>query len=337
MLKKLIGSDLRELQEIALSYGMPRFSGKQIADWIYKKKVRSIDDMTNLSKSFRERLSADYCIGVSGYSSVTESYDGTRKYLFPVEGAGAVETVMIPDAERRTLCVSSQNGCKMNCSFCMTGRNGFRGDLDPARIISQFLAVDETDSLTNAVFMGMGEPLDNYDAVMRCIEILTSDWGFAWSPKRITVSTVGMLPSLKKFLDESKCHLAVSLHNPFDKERAAMMPVQKAYPISDVVALIREYDFSGQRRVSFEYTMFAGVNDSEKHCNSLIAMLSGIECRVNLIRFHRIPGSNLSPSSDAVMERFRDRLNAHGIVCTVRASKGEDIFAACGMLAGKKD
>ena len=337
MLKKLIGSNLQELQEIALSYGMPKFSGRQMADWLYKKKVGSIEDMTNLSKSFRERLSKDYCVGVSSCLSVAESKDGTKKYLFPVESGGAVETVMIPESDRATLCVSSQNGCKMNCSFCMTGRGGFRGNLTAAEIISQYLGIDETDRITNTVFMGMGEPFDNYEAVMRSIEILTSDWGFGWSPKRITVSTIGVLPSLKRFLDESKCHLAVSLHNPFSEERGEIMPAERAFPVADVVALLKQYDFSGQRRVSFEYTMFAGVNDSGRHCNALAAMLSGLECRVNLIRFHKIPESRFSPSPDVVMERFRDKLNSHGILCTIRASRGQDISAACGMLAGKKE
>ena len=337
MLKKLIGNNLLQLQQIAQSFGMPKYSGKQIADWIYGKKVKSIGEMTNLPKAFRERLSAEYEVGATGYSHVSVSKDGTKKYLFPVEGGGAVETVMIPDGERCTLCVSSQNGCKMNCSFCMTGRGGFRGNLSAADIISQYLSVDESDALTNTVFMGMGEPLDNYGEVMRAIEILTADWGFAWSPKRITVSTIGVMPALKRFLDESKCHLAISLHNPFPKEREAMMPAEKAFHVDDIVALLRQYDFSGQRRVSFEYTMFAGVNESGRHCNALAALLSGIECRVNLIRFHRIPGSALSPSPAMVMENFRDKISSHGIVCTIRASKGQDISAACGMLAGKKE
>lgn len=337
MKKKLLGKNLYELQDVVSSYGMPLYVAKQMADWLYKKKVRDIGDMTNLSKQFRERLSEDYEIGVTEYSAVYRSSDGTKKYVFPVTGGGSVETVMIPEPDRATLCVSSQNGCKMNCSFCMTGRGGFRGNLDAAEIMSQYIAVDEADMLTNTVFMGMGEPLDNIDTVMRCLEILVSDWGFGWSPKRITVSTIGVLPALRRFLEESRCHLAISLHNPFPAERESMMPVEKAFPVSETIELLKRYDFSGQRRVSFEYTMFAGVNDSGRHCNALMAMLSGLECRINLIRFHKIPGSNLLPSPDVVMERFRDKLNSHGFVCTIRASRGEDIMAACGMLAGKKD
>lgn len=338
MKKKLIGMNLQQLQDMVKEYGLPRFTAGQIARWLYRKKVRTIDEMTDLSKAAREMLSRDYEVGVNEYSESVISSDGTRKYLFPVSESGRViESVMIPDGDRKTLCVSSQSGCRMNCSFCMTGRGGFHGNLDVSDIISQYIAVDESDELTNTVFMGMGEPLDNYENVMRCIEILLADWGFAWSPKRITVSTIGVLPNLKRYLDECKCHLAVSLHNPFGEEREKMMPVQKAFNISDVLSLIRQYDFSGQRRVSFEYTMFAGVNDSDRHCNRLASLLSGLECRVNLIRFHRIPDSPLSPSSKEVMERFRDRLSRHGVTTTIRASRGEDIFAACGMLAGEKN
>ena len=263
----------------------------------------------------------------------------------PLEGAQGVkgiagdrrfvESVVIPDAERATLCVSSQAGCKMGCKFCMTGRGGFHGQLDAADILNQFISIDESEELSNAVFMGMGEPLDNYDAVARAIEVLTAPWGFAWSPKRITLSTIGVLPTLKRFLDEQRCHLAVSLHNPFPEERLEMMPAQKAWDIREVLGLIRQYDFSGQRRVSFEYTMFAGFNDDKRHADALIRLLRGLECRVNLIRFHQIPDFPYACSPDASMEAFRDRLNNHQILCTIRSSRGEDILAACGMLAGQ--
>ncbi len=246
-----------------------------------------------------------------------------------------IESVMIPEEDRKTLCVSSQAGCKMGCKFCMTGRHGFHGQLDAADILNQFLSIDEAGELTNTVFMGMGEPLDNYDAVSRAIEVLTAPWGFAWSPKRITVSTIGVLPTLKKYLDEQRCHLAVSLHNPFPEERLQMMPAQKAWDIKAVIDLIRQYDFSGQRRVSFEYTMFKGFNDDKRHADALIRLLRGLECRVNLIRFHKIPDFPYDCATDAAMEAFRDRLNTHQTLCTIRSSRGEDILAACGMLAGQ--
>ena len=335
MLETLLGKTPVELKEAALKVGLPAFAGKQIAGWMYDKKVLSIDEMTNISKAGRERLKEEYDLGVIHPSACQESVDGTRKYLFPLGGGDAVEAVMIPDDDRKTLCVSSQAGCRMGCKFCMTGRQGFHGNLSVAGILSQFIAIEESESLTNAVFMGMGEPLDNFDNVLRAIEVLTSDWGFGWSPKRITLSTIGVLPNLRKYLDSTRCHLAVSLHSPFPDERAGIMPVQKAWPLEEVIALLHDYDFTGQRRVSFEYTMFAGLNDDKRHADALIRLLAGIECRVNLIRFHRIPDAPFEPSPQIVMEKFRDRLSNHGITCTIRASRGEDIMAACGMLAGE--
>ena len=335
MREQLLGKTPVELKDIALKVGLPAFTGKQIAQWMYGRKVWSIDEMTNISKAGRERLKEEYSLGVTLPSTCQVSSDGTKKYLFPVGEGNAVEAVMIPDEDRKTLCVSSQAGCRMGCKFCMTGRQGFHGNLTVADILSQFIAIDEAAELTNAVFMGMGEPLDNYDNVMKVIEILTAPWGFAWSPKRITVSTIGVLPKLERFLNESRCHLAVSLHNPFPDERASMMPVEKAWPIKDVMSLIRRYDFTGQRRVSFEYTMFGGFNDDKRHADALVRMLRGLECRVNLIRFHKIPDFPYGTSADGIIEIFRQRLNSSGVTATVRASRGEDIFAACGLLAGQ--
>jgi len=353
MKPKLIGKNLDELKEVAVSCGLPGFAGKQLAQWIYQKHARSIDEMTNISKEGRQKLSERYELGIIEPAGTALSVDGTKKYLFPVSCArvtalnayedalpselesAAIEAVVIPDEDRKTICVSSQSGCRMGCKFCMTGRQGFHGHLSASDIMGQILSVDESVGLTNAVFMGMGEPLDNFENVMRAIEILTSPWGLAWSPKRITLSTIGVLPKLPLYLDQTRCHLAVSLHNPDPDGRLSVMPVQKNWPAEDVIRLLRRYDFSGQRRVSFEYTMFAGFNDSKRHADALIRLLSGLECRVNLIRFHKIPDFPYETSSDVVMNSFRDRLNAHGITCTVRASRGEDILAACGMLAGQ--
>lgn len=334
---RLCGKTPDELVSIAVSEGLPAFAGRQIGEWIYHKRASSLDAMTNLSKAAREKLSEKYEVGIAMPVDVRTSSDGTRKYLFPVDGdpSNAVEAVMIPDGGRKTLCVSSQAGCKMGCKFCMTGRQGFHGSLSVADIISQFLAVDEAEELTGTVFMGMGEPLDNWENVKKTLEILTAPWGFAWSPKRITLSTIGVLPRLKEFLDQSKCHLAVSLHNPYPVERVEMMPVEKAFPTREILDLIRKYDFTGQRRVSFEYTVFKGWNDTPAHAKELSKLLRGLECRVNLIRFHKIPDFPYSPASEAEMTAFRDRLNALGVMATVRASRGEDIYAACGLLAGK--
>jgi len=339
-----LGKTPEELKAIALEVGLPGFAGKQMAQWLYQKRVRSIEEMTNLSKQGREALAQRYQVGMTEPVDVQTSKDGTRKYLFPVrcpvkpgmtEEPFYIEAVMIPDQERKTLCVSSQAGCKMGCKFCMTGRQGFHGNLDAADILSQFFAIEEAADLTNTVFMGMGEPLDNWDQVKRVIEVLTAPWGLAWSPKRVTLSTIGVLPKLKQYLDESKCHLAVSLHNPFPEEREELMPVQKAWSVTEVVRLIKQYDFTGQRRVSFEYTIFKGWNDTPRHADGLLKLLRGLECRVNLIRFHSIPDFPYTTSSPEGMEAFRERLEKGGLTATIRASRGEDIFAACGLLAGK--
>jgi len=352
MKERLLGKTPEELKAIALEAGLPGFAGKQIAQWLYQKRVRSIEQMTNLSKQGREALAARYEVGQTQPVDVQTSRDGTRKYLFPVrcpvvaghdgkdtghdgESAFYIEAVMIPDQERKTLCVSSQVGCKMACKFCMTGRQGFHGNLDAADILSQFFAIEEAADLTNTVFMGMGEPLDNWDQVKRVMDVLTAPWGLAWSPKRITLSTIGVLPKLKQYLEESKCHLAVSLHNPFPEEREELMPVQKAWSITEVVRLIKQYDFTGQRRVSFEYTIFSGWNDTPRHAEGLLKLLRGLECRVNLIRFHAIPDFPYATASAQAMEAFRERLEKGGLTATIRASRGEDIFAACGLLAGK--
>jgi len=342
MKEKLLGKNLDELSAVAKEAGLPAFAAKQMARWLYVRKADSFDMMTDISKAGRAYLEEHYQVGRTKYVEKSVSSDGTVKYLFPTDVEGKyIETVMIPDCDddgemsRATICVSSQVGCRMNCSFCMTGRGGFHGQLDEAMILSQFMEIDESDELTNAVFMGMGEPLDNWDTVSRVLEVLTQGWGYGWSPKRITLSTIGVLPKLKPFLEQSRCHLAVSLHDPYPDERESLMPVQRAYDIRDVISLIKQYDFTGQRRVSFEYTMFAGINDDAAHADALARLLKGLECRVNLIRFHQIPDSPLKTSSPQMIAAFKARLNRMGITTTLRASRGEDVMAACGLLAGK--
>ena len=330
----LLGMTLCELQSLVHSLGMPKFTAGQIASWLYAKRVQTIDEMTNISAKNRERLKQDYEIGAVAPMNEQRSSDGTVKYLFGVGQASFVETVLIPDGERATLCVSCQVGCKMNCTFCMTGRQGFTRSLTAAQILNQIRSVPESLSLTNVVFMGMGEPMDNLDAVLRACEVLTADYGWAWSPKRITVSTVGVRGGkLEKFMEQCGCHLAVSLHSPFPSQRSLLMPAERACSIKDIVELLRHYDFSGQRRLSFEYIMFKGVNDGEIYAKELLRLLRGLDCRVNLIRFHPIPGADLEGSDEQTILAFRDYLTSHGVFATVRASRGEDIFAACGMLS----
>ena len=331
----LLGKTLSELTETAVQFGFPTFVGKQLADWLYKKKVSQIDEMKNLSKAARSILSEHFEVGGFAPSDTQQSKDGTRKYLFPTCNNHNIESVIIPDGDRATLCVSAQAGCKMGCKFCMTARQGFQQNLSAGEILGQFTRVSETNELSNAVYMGMGEPMDNLDEVLKSLEILTAPWGWAWSPRRITVSTIGVTPKMKRFLDENQCHLAVSLHNPFADERYELMPIQKAYPISEVIDLIKQYDFTGQRRVSFEYILFEGINDTLRHANELVRLLNGLECRVNLIRFHAIPDCALKSSNETAVENFKNHLNKKGILTTVRASRGEDILAACGLLSTK--
>jgi len=331
--KVLLGLTSAELKDAVRQMGMPAFTGGQIARWLYQQHVVSIDEMTNISKQNRELLKANFTIGVMPPVDCQRSKDGTAKYLFPTASGQCVETVYIPDGERATLCVSSQVGCKMNCLFCQTGKQGWEGDLTAADILNQIYGLPERDTLTNVVFMGQGEPMDNLDAVLRATQILTADDGFQWSPKRITVSSVGVKSKLKRFLDESQCHVAISMHNPLHEQRLALMPAERAMPIAEVLALLRQYDFTHQRRCSFEYICFGGLNDTLAHGREIVKLVSGLECRVNLIRFHQIPDVDLPGSDEQRMERLRDYLTQHGVFTTIRASRGQDIFAACGLLS----
>ncbi len=323
---------LNELKKVAQEAGLPPYAAKQLADWLYKKKVASIADMTNIAAIKREYLKEHFEIGITPPSDGVKSNDGTIKYLYPVASGNSVESVYIPTDDHATLCVSSQVGCKMSCIFCMTGRQGFTSNLSANEILNQIHSLPEAERLTNIVFMGMGEPLDNTDELFKVLEILTSSYGYAWSPKRITVSTIGA-KGLKRFLDESNCHLAISLHSPYPQERFSIMPVEKAFPMYQILALIKKYDFTHQRRISFEYIVFKDFNDSVQHAIALAGLLKDIPCRVNLITFHAIPDTSLDSSNIKKMELFRDTLNERGIICTIRASRGEDIFAACGMLS----
>lgn len=337
MLQPLIGMNVEQLREVAAAVGLRPFAAKQMARWLYEARVTDTDAMTDLSLAARARLREAYAVGREEPKAEARSVDGTVKYLFEGAGGRDVESVYIPDHDRATLCVSSQAGCRMGCTFCMTGRQGFHGNLTAAGIINQVLSIPQSRTLTNLVFMGMGEPMDNLDAVLRAIEVLTSPWGLAWSPKRITVSSIGKIKELRTLLDLTKVHVAISLHSPYGPERARLMPVERAFPITDVVELLRGYDFAHQRRLSFEYIMWRGVNDDLQHADSIARLLRGLDCRINLIRFHVIPDSDLQPATTSTMEAFRDRLNEKGFIATIRASRGEDIMAACGMLAGKAD
>lgn len=333
----LLGMTPEELQRIAAEVGLPAFAARQMAQWIYQKGVISIDAMTNLSKVARERIAENYTMGLTPPLKVQYSSDGTTKYLFATQDGQHVETVFIPDDDRGTVCVSCQVGCKMGCQFCMTGKQGFQGQLSTTDILNQIYSLPERDRLTNIVFMGQGEPMDNLDNVLAATRHLMADYGWAWSPRRITVSTVGLQKGMKRFLDESPCHLAISLHNPFPEERAVMIPAERSYSLTEIIDLLHQYDWTGQRRLSFEYIVFGGQNDSNRHARELVKLLEGLECRVNLIRWHAIPDTDtLHEASATRMTAFRDYLTHRGVRCTIRASRGQDINAACGLLSTKE-
>lgn len=332
----LLGMTLDEVQRVVKERNMPGFTAKQIVSWIYDKKVVSIDEMTNLSLKHRELLKEEFEVGASEPVEAMRSIDGTVKYLFRTPEGNYIESVYIPDDSRATLCVSSQVGCKMNCKFCMTGKQGFSANLTANQILNQIYSIPERDTLTNVVLMGMGEPFDNLDEVLKALHILTAEYGYKWSPKRITVSSVGLKKGLQRFLEESDCHLAISLHSPFPAQRRELMPAERAYSMTEMLDLLRDYDFSKQRRLSFEYIMFKGVNDSLMYAKELVKLLRGLDCRINLIRFHAIPNVDLEGSDMETITAFRDYLTEHGVFTTIRASRGEDIFAACGMLSTAK-
>ena len=329
----LYGQTLSQLEALCNRLEMPRFAAKQIARWLYDKHATTIEAMSDLSVRHRALLAETYEVGFTAPEKVSISTDGTKKYLYRTSQNHFIESAYIPDGDRATLCISSQAGCRMGCRFCATGRQGLQHSLSTNEILNQIGSLPERERLTNVVFMGMGEPLDNLDSLLPTLEILTSAWGFGWSPTRITVSTAGVASRLERFLDATQVHLAVSLHNPFPHERAEIMPVEKAWPIREVVEILRRYDFTHQRRGSFEYIVMSGLNDSPRHIRELCRLLDGIKCRINLIRFHKIPGSPYFSPDDRAMIAFRDALTAKGIHTTIRTSRGEDIQAACGLLS----
>lgn len=335
MKKDILGLDLEELTEITVELGLPKFNAVEISKWIYQKGAKSFDEMSNLSKKARLALSDAFTIGLTPPVRFAESVDGTKKYLFKA-GSSYVEAAYIPDKKRKTLCVSTQVGCKMGCLFCMTAKQGFKGQLTSGEILNQIISIPESQELTNLVFMGMGEPFDNLEPLLKSLKLLTSEHGLSYNPKKITVSTIGILQGIKRFIEETKCHLAISLHSPFDEERAQLMPAQNIYSISEIVEYLKQNKFEKQRRIFFEYIVFEGINDSNKHVNQLARLLNGLSCRINLLRFHEIPGTPLKGLSEDKLKNFKTKLEKKGIITTIRASRGEDILAACGLLSTKE-
>lgn len=352
-MEALLGKNLQELQEIALSCGLKKFAGKQLAEWLYVRRVTSFDEMTNISLAGRKALAENFVVGRKAPVAEAVSKDGTRKYLFEVttsRGLEYVESVYIPvdddegEVNRATLCVSTQAGCRMGCKFCMTGTLGFHGHLSAADILNQILyfpltsdkshGEPESGVLTNIVYMGEGEPMDNISSVLRSLEVMTADYGCGWSPRRITVSTVGAGEGLDRFLKESDCNLAISLHNPFPEERAEVMPAEKLRSVRQVLNWVSQQDFRHQRRLSFEYIVWGGRNDSMRYARELVRLLAPYspQCRVNLIRFHAGVDEPFPGTNEKQMQWLCDYLNQNGVTTTIRRSRGEDILAACGML-----
>ncbi|MBQ9312842.1 MAG: 23S rRNA (adenine(2503)-C(2))-methyltransferase RlmN [Bacteroidales bacterium] len=336
MKETLYGKTLKELQDICFSFNQKKYVAQQLADWLYKKNATDIDSFSNISKDFREKLSLKYIVGLTPYSDVVVSKDGTKKYLFHYADDVFVEAVTIFDKERQTLCISTQAGCRMNCSFCATGKQGLKRNLSTNEILNIFRCIDEFSTIKNIVFMGMGEPLDNWEEVKKVLEILCSDYAYSFSPRRITVSTAGFLPLMQKLLDQTDVNIAISLHNPISEERKNIMPIEKAYPIEKTINLLKQYNWKQQRSLTFEYIVFDKINNQPRHVKRLCQILNGLSCKINLIRFHTIPNSEFKGVDDKEMIAFRDILNKKGILSTIRTSKGEDISAACGLLATDK-
>lgn len=334
--EKLFGKKLSEIQEIVKKAEFPSYTATQIAHWLYKKDITSIEEMSNISKSIRAFLNDNYDFGLVEATKVEESTDGTKKYLFPTSENKFIEAAYIPERNRNTLCVSTQVGCKMGCLFCMTGKQGFQGNLTAGEILNQYRSLPEREKISNLVYMGMGEPFDNLQAVLDSTEVLTAEWGFALSPRRITVSTIGIIPALIEFIEKSRCNLAISMHSPFEEERQKLMPIETVYHLRDILDVLKKVDFGRQRRISFEYIMFKGINDTPRHIKELARILNGIRCRINLIRFHPVPGVPLTGTDDMTIHAFMEGLRKKGIFTSLRQSRGVDISAACGLLSTKE-
>lgn len=351
MKENLLGKTPKALEQLAEDLDMRPYRGRQIAEWLYHQHVASVSEMTNLSKADRTRLAAEFELRGEAPVDRRVSRDGTVKYAFaersPGGGGGArvdgsprdtsriIEATLIPDGRRRTLCLSTQVGCARGCEICATGRMGFQGNLAAGSIINQYRSLPERDEITNIVYMGMGEPLDNIEQVLESLTVFTDPRGYAMSPRRITVSTIGIPGPLERLLHESEVHLAVSLHSPFAKERARLIPAERRNPIEAVLEVLRRYSWEGQRRLSFEYALVDGLNDSPAHAKAVARLIDGITARVNLIPVNPQAAVGFAPPDAERIEEFKQTLLEAGVRTTVRTSRGADIEAACGLLAGR--
>ena len=339
----LLDLDRQGLEQFFLDRGDKAFRAAQVMKWIYGQGVVDFAGMTNLSKALREMLQDSTRIGLPEVVADQLSDDGSRKWLLSLDDGNCIETVFIPEAERGTLCVSSQVGCMLNCSFCSTAQQGFNRNLTTGEIIAQVWVAaqalgsraDSNRVISNVVMMGMGEPLLNYDNVVRAMQVMQDDFGFGLSKRRITLSTAGIVPAIRQLREDCDVSLAVSLHAPNDALRNELVPLNRKYPLSELLAACTDYAGEGRRRVTFEYVMLASVNDSDAHARELIRCLKGVPAKVNLIPFNPFPNTCYERSPQSRIDRFFDLLNRAGIMTITRKTRGEDIDAACGQLAGR--
>jgi 23S rRNA (adenine2503-C2)-methyltransferase len=327
---------LEEITEWVAARGFPAYRASQIAGWLYNRPLTAVDAMHNLPPAVREALLEDFGCSFPAVAKRSDSVDGTSKLLIGLGDGKVVESVIIPRENRTTLCISSQVGCALDCQFCATATLGLQRNLEPGEIVGQVLRAREAaapEPLTNYVFMGMGEPLANYDRLVRALTILTARWGLGISPRRITVSTVGLVPQMERLVRETSVHIAVSLTAARDELRDELMPINRRYPLAELIGACKRLDLPRRKRVTFEYVMLDGVNDTMRDAEELIRLLHGVRAKVNLIPFNPFPGSRFGRSSDEQIERFQERMLAAGLHATVRISRGRDIQAACGQLA----
>jgi len=329
----ICGLSANEILEFITPAGSTLSHALHITTSIYKKRIDDFSGMAGIPKKLREFLEMFAVTGITPPVASQVSSDGTVKYLFRTESNKEFETVYIPDGKRNTVCVSTQSGCRMGCPFCVTARYGFAGNLSAGEIVNQVIGIPFADKVTHIVFMGMGEPMDNLENVLKSCEILTSEWGLSISPRNITVSTVGITPGIVRFLESSSCNLTVSLHSPFSEERKLIIPAEKKYPVQEVVSILRNFPLRKHRRVSLAYVMIEGLNDTDLHLRALRDLITGSQIRVNLLPYHKVPEDKHTSSSAERMQYFKHNLVISGISASVRKSRGEDISAACGLLA----
>ncbi len=331
-MRPFLGQSLADIAVWSANNEFPETTSRKIFRWFYSRGNPDFLQMIDVSMEIRNKLYENFQTGIFSYSERNVSIDGSVKYSFLTEDGNPFETVYLPEGKRHTLCLSIQSGCRMGCKFCRTARLGFKGNLEVFQILNQLYSIEERKLINHIVFMGMGEPLDNYGNLMKAIEILTAEWGFAIAYRYITVSTVGIQPGLNNFLENNRCNLALSLHSPFEEERRSLIPMEKVYPFRDLLREMKDFKPARKRRITVQYTIIGGVNDSDGHLNELASLLKDSHLKLNLISFHPFAGCDFKAPSPETIVRFMKAMNEAGIYATVRKSRGEDIGAACGML-----